>query len=276
MSHTRPVPGPRTFRSTCRSLCIVALGISTFAATQSPAANIGMQVYRLAFLCEWRKQNAPETNLEGLPYCDDPTVTPDVADDQANRWWKFWYENIPNQDGYSLRNKFDSEFNKRVNDTAGIDAWGPRPFPEEHKVDALIAAWQKSEAGKIAAKVAADEEAAEIEVKRKAKAAQARFDASVRSATDEQLCSAVHRNNSKTAYHELQARGKISPDEWDLVNQHRIALGMSEIALRCSWGDPVEINSTVTASIQHKQYVFGHRTFVYVDNGHVSGEQDSR
>jgi hypothetical protein len=67
-------------------------------------------------------------------------------------------------------------------------------------------------------------------------------------------------------------RQALTSDEWSLVESGRIRVGISELALLCSWGSS-RVNRTVTASITSKQYVYGD-TMVYVENGRVTAYQD--
>ncbi len=54
-----------------------------------------------------------------------------------------------------------------------------------------------------------------------------------------------------------------------------IQVGMTADQLRESWGKPEEINSTVTASSSHDQWVYGSRRYVYVRDGTVTSWQFS-
>jgi hypothetical protein len=70
------------------------------------------------------------------------------------------------------------------------------------------------------------------------------------------------------------ARSSIAESEVALVKAQKIQLGMSETALLCSWGRPQKVNRTVNASGEHKQYVYGSNTYVYVENGKIDSWQD--
>ena len=54
------------------------------------------------------------------------------------------------------------------------------------------------------------------------------------------LCNAYSRFDDHDAKikPELQRREVFTPDEWEAIEQHRIFIGMSEMAFRCSWATP--------------------------------------
>jgi hypothetical protein len=72
---------------------------------------------------------------------------------------------------------------------------------------------------------------------------------------------------------ELIRRAAPTPAEWQLVDQREISIGMSELALICSWGDTAR-NRTVFATSVHTQYVYLSGRYVYVENGKVVSWQD--
>lgn len=80
---------------------------------------------------------------------------------------------------------------------------------------------------------------------------------------------------------EIDQRNLISPTEWDLVEQHKIKIGMSVCALRASFGPATE-NKTVGRYGVHIQHVYRcemcrHYTkafYVYTQNGRITSWQD--
>lgn len=79
---------------------------------------------------------------------------------------------------------------------------------------------------------------------------------------------------------EIDKRGLISPDEWELVNQKKIKLGMSECALVASWGSG-KINKYTNSHGQFNQHVYRldwcrrcNVQYVYTQNGRVTSWQD--
>ena len=63
----------------------------------------------------------------------------------------------------------------------------------------------------------------------------------------------------------------------DAISQKKIFLGMPREALILSWGDPDDINETVTYILSQEQFVYGELgdgTLVYIVNGKVNSWQD--
>jgi hypothetical protein len=88
------------------------------------------------------------------------------------------------------------------------------------------------------------------------------------------LCQTYRDTGSKVAYSELKRRNALSAPEWSLVRKHEVHVGMSEVAMICAWGNALQVNRTVIGHVVRKQYVYGERTYVYVDNGRVTAFQD--
>jgi hypothetical protein len=72
----------------------------------------------------------------------------------------------------------------------------------------------------------------------------------------------------------LLARG-WRRDYVDLIMAGRVAIGMNAEMVRIGWGEPQSITRTVLASGTHEQWVYRSGTYVYLDNGLVSGIQTS-
>lgn len=58
------------------------------------------------------------------------------------------------------------------------------------------------------------------------------------------------------------------------VLQMEIGKGMPAEALQVSWGKPADIRRTVSSGGVREQWIYGTRTFVYLDDGVVTGWQD--
>jgi hypothetical protein len=69
---------------------------------------------------------------------------------------------------------------------------------------------------------------------------------------------------------------KTKYGEWatNRILQKTIWIGMTEEMLIDSWGNPQDINSTVTRYGSRKQYVYGGGQYVYVVNGKVDAWQN--
>lgn len=79
---------------------------------------------------------------------------------------------------------------------------------------------------------------------------------------------------------EIDKRGLITPDEWSLVEQKKIKLGMSECALVASWGSG-KVNKHTNVNGQFNQHVYRldwcrscNVQYVYTRNGRVTSWQD--
>lgn len=109
----------------------------------------------------------------------------------------------------------------------------------------------------------------------------------VHTLTNDELLHAISRsksmqlftNNLEMMYQEAVDRGMITHEEYNLIKNGMIQTGMSEDALICLKGFPSDINRTVFSGGVHKQYVYdygkyGGRSYVYVENGVVTGWQD--
>jgi len=99
------------------------------------------------------------------------------------------------------------------------------------------------------------------------------FSRSIHKLSTLELCVNYHDRDSNAAYTELKKRNALSASEWSLVHRQSIQIGMSELALICSWGSSSHVNRTVTQYRVHKQYVYG-STLVYVEDGRVTSFQD--
>jgi hypothetical protein len=102
---------------------------------------------------------------------------------------------------------------------------------------------------------------------------EARLAAKVHDMDTMDLCIEYRRSKSKSALDEIARRNSFTMAEWDLVNNRQLQLGMSELALVCSLGQPASTNRSVGSWGVHIQYVYGD-TLVYVENGKVTSFQD--
>ena len=74
---------------------------------------------------------------------------------------------------------------------------------------------------------------------------------------------------------ELKRRNIFTEEEWGLIKQKKIKIGMREIAMLASWGS-TPANTTRTANGIRRQWVFGrppHARYVYTENGRVTSIQ---
>ena len=113
----------------------------------------------------------------------------------------------------------------------------------------------------------------ELDAKRKELAARARMIASASKTDIVTLCKQYRSNRLAPLMNEIRARGVFTARESDAIEGRKVFIGMTEGALRCSWGDADHINRTITAGGTHLQIIFGD-SYVYTDNGIVTALQD--
>jgi hypothetical protein len=106
--------------------------------------------------------------------------------------------------------------------------------------------------------------------------------------TDRKLCIAYHEakdnsllgKNAPTYRAEIERRNLIPNNEWGLVEDKQVRIGMSVCALRASWGPGKEntITSRYGSSIQHVyrlSWCHGCKVqYVYTENGVVTAIQE--
>lgn len=96
------------------------------------------------------------------------------------------------------------------------------------------------------------------------------------------LCYAYGHMKSANIREELLTRKSIR--NWDLIDNKRIKIGMTNAEILCSWGAPMRTYKSVGSYGVHKQYIYGTRVtcgrygciggvshYVYIENGKVTG-----
>ena len=78
----------------------------------------------------------------------------------------------------------------------------------------------------------------------------------------------------KVVSDEIMQRNVWSKLEWDLIQSHRIAIGVSEKLVRCSWGEPISVNTKTASHEVIKKMVYSNR-YVYINNDIVMTIQPS-
>ncbi len=240
---------------------------------------------KAAYLCEWRSSH-PE-NPTPLAYCGSQDEPQYMRVLHMQDWWQ-WMFNKYTQNATPMRDKFNSDwirYRKPLVDGA------EQRQAEEDKAKAVAENEQRARerSERLAAEATAEragrkreeqlararlarELKAEKEQRRRAfEANEARINSSATAMSPVDLCADVH-SGSRVARAELERRNALSENEWRLVDDSRVAVGMSEIALICSRGR-ARVNRTVTVQGEHKQFVYGD-AFVYVEQGRVVAFQD--
>ncbi len=73
---------------------------------------------------------------------------------------------------------------------------------------------------------------------------------------------------------EFRKRNAWSDLEWGLIKKHKIAVGVSERLVRCSWGEPLSEDIKRTSQVVYKKLVYS-GGYVYIDNDVVTTIQSS-
>lgn len=75
-------------------------------------------------------------------------------------------------------------------------------------------------------------------------------------------------------YDEIEARNEFAKEDMLLIRENAINIGMSEDALRCSWGNPTRKNSYSSSRGSNRIQYFYKKSladyYVYVENGVIT------
>jgi hypothetical protein len=102
---------------------------------------------------------------------------------------------------------------------------------------------------------------------------------SLASEPTENLCGAYQLARQEKIKNEIVKRKEIPDEDWEIIDRASVKIGMSELSLICSMGNPSAVNRTVGAWGVSKQYIFRpccnrEVYYVYTENGVVTGFQD--
>lgn len=214
------------------------------------------------YLCEWRLSNPlAGSATRTLDFCSNSDLPVGMALVEQDGWWGSIFENNTIHASEELRNKFKQDWTNSTERTAVLEQAAEIRSAESRKRER--------------ARVAAERERARV----RAVEAQERerdFNFKVAGMDAEELCIAFYAHRYDSARVELGKRHVLSDIEWHLITTGKIAIGMSETALMCSWGNPEHVNRTLTARTTRKQYVYRGNQLVYVENGLVTAIQDTQ
>lgn len=200
-----------------------------------------MERQKALYLCQWRQSHLPDDNPHPLDICQNSNQSIDEMRPQLKLWWEHWFA--------KQRDAFEDDWTNGSAIETARAGWGRMQRDRQAAMEAESAAHE------------ADDEKV--------------FAAKARHMTNTELCLTYYGNEEKEARRELSRRHALTQSEWSLIDHKQIQIGMSEVAMLCSWGS-TEVNRTVTAAIEYKQYVYPGSTYVYVENGKVVSFQDSR
>lgn len=97
------------------------------------------------------------------------------------------------------------------------------------------------------------------------------------------LCNAYAFNQDREVKDELIRRNIITSEEWSIIENRQVMIGMSELALVCSRGGIIpgvngRINTTTGSWGVRRQYVYEsplyNTNYIYVENGKVTSWQN--
>lgn len=106
----------------------------------------------------------------------------------------------------------------------------------------------------------------------------------VRRMDDGHLCGAYHYYgrygtiaHTEAVHDEIQRRNLLSKEDWQLVYEKSIRIGIRSCVLYAAWGSPDSENRSTGAWGTGTQHVYGrgrYARYVYTRNGRVTGWQD--
>jgi hypothetical protein len=67
---------------------------------------------------------------------------------------------------------------------------------------------------------------------------------------------------------------EITDEIWDLIQNRKVKIGMTERECELSWGKPENINTTVSDSGRQQQWVYSTTSYLYFDNGKLTSIQN--
>lgn len=96
----------------------------------------------------------------------------------------------------------------------------------------------------------------------------------LRQASIEELCAQYNLVRGgmidDSLWKEIERRDNFSDRELSLIKEEKVAVGMTQQALRCAWGKPDDINRSAYGP---EQWVYDDSQYVYVKNGVVTNWQ---
>jgi hypothetical protein len=93
--------------------------------------------------------------------------------------------------------------------------------------------------------------------------------------TDTQyLCETWRKTQNPAVFTQIEGRKEFSAKELDLIKRRKIKVGMSEKAMRCSWGHPQRSHRQASSAGVSTQHVYRDTVYIYVEKGIVVSWQD--
>jgi hypothetical protein len=208
--------------------------------------------FQADFLCTWRNGES-HPNPPELPFCESTELMPlRFVQMDTMAWFSDW-SSVDATAGAEARKRFDAALRAAE---APFVAVFTRKREAEQRIEE-----ERQQKARIAAAAAKKKRDAE-------------FERLAPTMGEAKLCERYRRDGMLAARNELSRRKAFSHLDLAAIERRTVRIGMSESALLCSIGNPIEINRTVRASYVHKQYVYGGGVYVYVEDGFVTAFQD--
>lgn len=80
--------------------------------------------------------------------------------------------------------------------------------------------------------------------------------------------------NTYTGYRLDGLIQKFGYSNWKLIMQGKVKIGMTKQMCRQSWGEPDDINKTITKNYVREQWVYGNSSYLYFLNGILESIQN--
>jgi hypothetical protein len=202
-------------------------------------------------------------------------LTTEEMQEQMIRFWDDWNSALLKREKPPLP-RFEEWAKRVVNERAGTP--NKRQLREaEAKAEAQAARVAAEEARRAQEEAARQARVAEqqnrVDQRKQLAAARAEMIANAYKTDIVRLCEQYRSTKLPQLMAAIRERGVFSAREAAAIESRQIFIGMSEGAVRCSWGDADRINRTITARGIDLQIIFG-KSYVYTENGIVTAIQD--
>lgn len=95
---------------------------------------------------------------------------------------------------------------------------------------------------------------------------------------DRNVCLAYSHGGRAHIREEIQRRGLVDEQDWTLIDQGQIRIGMNYCGGLAAWGRPAAVNTTTTAHGTDRQWVYERggyrRAYFYTTGGVIRAIQD--
>jgi len=223
-------------------LLLAALGALYTSHAGAAEYNRRLVLIRAHYLCDWAPTHL-DIRENPMTFCKSLTTWAlegygyEKIETEVMLWWAFWIRKDPAL-GAAYLGKFEDAFAAEEREMQ-LAAEGRSPRMKA-----------RARQGEVVAR-----------------------NASMMSPAD--LCFALNFYRLRAFRQELERRHVLSEEEWHLIDEERLKIGMSELAMVCSWGKPKRVDRVIDAAPEHKMHVYAEDRIVHTENGHVTAVQDA-